>query len=206
MGEAGAFPNVVQGHLAVVPGRRARHGPGDLLRRAHLGGGLTPMLVGALLIVMSWRWIFVLFGLVGFVWAGAWFRWFRDEPADHPAVGEAERKYIEAGRTASRPISSTRDGWAGSSSDRNVIALCLMYFTQAYGFYFNLTWLPTYLEKAAGSRDPALGLLAGLPLILERRGRPDGRPDHRSPGPGRGACGWAGAGSAAARCWSRGSR
>ncbi len=25
-----------------------------------------------------------------------------------------------------------------------------MYFTQAYGFYFNITWLPTYLEEARG--------------------------------------------------------
>ena len=47
-----------------------------------------------------------------------------------------------------------------------MIALCLMYFTQAYGFYFNITWLPTYLRKPAGSRSASLGLLAGLPLIL----------------------------------------
>jgi hypothetical protein len=32
--------------------------------------------------------VFVVFGTVGFVWAGAWFRWFRDEPADH-AIGRS---------------------------------------------------------------------------------------------------------------------
>jgi MFS family permease len=51
-------------------------------------------------------------------------------------------------------------------TDRSLIALCLMYFTQAYGFYFNLTWLPTYLKKVHGYSGILLGLLAGLPLIL----------------------------------------
>jgi nitrate/nitrite transporter NarK len=51
-------------------------------------------------------------------------------------------------------------------SNRSLIALCLMYFTQAYGFYFNLTWLPTYLRKVHGFSGNWLGLLAGLPLIL----------------------------------------
>src|SRR6266487_4672859 len=50
--------------------------------------------------------------------------------------------------------------------NRNVIGLCLSYFTQSYGFYFYITWLPTYLEKARGFTSVKLGLLAGLPLIL----------------------------------------
>jgi nitrate/nitrite transporter NarK len=47
-----------------------------------------------------------------------------------------------------------------------MIALCLMYFPQAYGFYFGITWLPTYLKVARGFSSVQLGLLAGLPLIL----------------------------------------
>src|SRR5262249_57712123 len=99
-------------------------------------------------------------------WAWGWSRGSRDEPADHPAVGQAERKYIESGRLKDHPHRLDFRRLARILADRNVIALCLMYFTQAYGFYFNLTWLPTYLEKARGFRDPLLGLLAGLPLIL----------------------------------------
>ncbi len=165
-GRGGGVPECGEGHLAVVPGRRARDRAGVVLRRAHLGGGITPIVVGAMLSVMSWRWICVLFGLVGFVWARAWYRWFRDEPADHPGPDAAERRYIEAGRLADRPHVLAARRLGRVLADRNVIALCLMYFTQAYGFYFNLTWLPTYLEKARGFRDPALSLLAGLPLIL----------------------------------------
>ena len=41
-----------------------------------------------------------------------------------------------------------------------------MYFTQTYGFYFYITWLPTYLENVRGMKSMKLGLLAGLPLLL----------------------------------------
>jgi MFS transporter, ACS family, glucarate transporter len=166
MGEAGAFPNASKVISRWFPAAERGTAQGVFFAGAHLGGGLTPMLVGALLLRMNWRWIFAIFGLVGFGWAWAWYRWFRDEPADHPAVGEAERKHIESGRLKDRPHHLDARRLGRILSDRNVIALCLMYFTQAYGFYFNLTWLPTYLEKARGFTDPALGVLAGLPLIL----------------------------------------
>jgi MFS family permease len=166
MGEAGAFPNASKVISRWFPAAERGTAQGMFFAGAHLGGGLTPILVGALLMVMGWRWIFAVFGLVGFGWAWAWFHWFHDEPADHPAVGEAERKLIESGRIGGRPHQLDARRLARVLADRNVIALCLMNFTQAYGFYFNITWLPTYLDKARGFKDPALGLLAGLPLIL----------------------------------------
>ncbi len=166
MGEAGAFPNASKVISRWFPVAERGTAQGIFFAGAHLGGGLTPILVGALLMKMSWRWIFALFGLAGFVWAWAWYRWFRDEPADHPDVGEAERKYIESGRLDDRPHPLDAFRLRLIFADRNVVLLCLMYFTQAYGFYFNITWLPTYLAKARGFVDPELGLLAGLPLIL----------------------------------------
>jgi MFS family permease len=41
-----------------------------------------------------------------------------------------------------------------------------MYFTQVYGFYLYITWLPTYLKDTRGFSSLALGILAGLPLTL----------------------------------------
>ena len=35
--------------------------------------------------MLLWRQTFMLFGIVGMVWAAAWFWWFRDEPHGHPA-------------------------------------------------------------------------------------------------------------------------
>jgi MFS transporter, ACS family, glucarate transporter len=115
--------------------------------------------------------IFVLFGSIGFLWALAWRSWFRDEPADHPAVNAAERAHIESGRQTGR-IAHRLDLATLKQilSNRSLVALCAMYFTQAYGFYFNITWLPTYLDRR-GLTSARVGVimasvLAGLPLIV----------------------------------------
>ena len=116
MGEAGAFPNASKTFSRWFPASERGTAQGIFFAGAHLGGGLTPILVGALLNFMPWRLVFVIFGMVGFVWALAWFRWFRDEPADHPDVSEIERKYIESGRERrAGPHRLDAGGWDGSS-------------------------------------------------------------------------------------------
>jgi nitrate/nitrite transporter NarK len=116
--------------------------------------------------VVHWRMLFVIFGSVGFIWAFAWYTWFRDEPKDHPAVNAAELQLIESGRA---PESGHKFGFAQFRrllSNRTVLALCGMYFTQTYGFVFYVTWFPTYLSSQRGFSSFALGILAGLPLTL----------------------------------------
>ena len=169
-GEAGAFPNVTRTLSRWFPVSERGTAQGVFFAGAHLGGGLTPIVVGVLLGWLPWRGVFVAFGLVGFVWALAWYLWFRDEPSDHPAVSPEELAHIEAGRKANPPHRLGPGALRILVSDRGLLALCLMYFTQAYGFYFNITWLPTYLARERGltpERVGALaGVLAGLPLIL----------------------------------------
>jgi MFS family permease len=48
----------------------------------------------------------------------------------------------------------------------SVILICAAYFTQSYGFYFYITWLPTYLQQTKGVGAGLMPLLAGLPLLL----------------------------------------
>jgi len=169
IGEAGAFPNVAKTFSRWFPVAERGTAQGIFFAGAHLGGGLTPMLVTVMLGVLPWRGIFVLFGSIGFLWAFAWWFWFRDEPALHPAVNEAERTFIESG-AATVPHKLDAQVMRHIFSDRSLIALCLMYFTQAYGFYFNITWLPTYLARDRGLTVERFGfmagVLAGLPLIL----------------------------------------
>jgi MFS family permease len=165
-GEAGAFPNASKTFSRWFPVAERGTAQGVFFMGAHLIGGLTPLLVTLMLTVMSWRAVFVAFGTVGFVWALAWYGWFRDEPADHPAVNQAELKHIQSGRGPDVPHRFDAEVLRRVMTDRSLVALCLMYFTQAYGFYFNMTWLPKYLEQVRGFSGAWHGLLAGLPLIL----------------------------------------
>ena len=164
-GEAGAWPNVASTFSRWFPLTERGRAQGIFFMGAHLAGGLTPLLVTALSTWFNWRVLFVLFGSTGYIWAFVWYRWYRDTPAEHPAVNAAERTYIESGRVVSHAHGGQTQ-WKLILTNRNVVFLCLMYFTQVYGFFLFITWMPTYLHESRGFSSIQLGVLAGLPLTL----------------------------------------
>jgi len=164
-GEAGAWPMAARTFSRWFPVRERGTAQGIFFMGAHLAGGLTPLLVTALLTRFQWRVLFLMFGSIGFVWAIAWQRWFRNSPREHPAVNAAELAYIEEGVAAAGKAEG-RTHWGRLLRNGTVAALCAMYFTQSYGFNFYVTWMPTYLKSARGFSSLTLGILAGLPLTL----------------------------------------
>ncbi len=165
-GEAGAWPNATLALSRWIPlGERGRV-QGFFFAAAHVSGGLTPLLVVALLQLMPWRGVFVTCGVLGFVWALAWLRWFRDEPRDHPGVNAAEVSLIESGRRISGHGAKGAGIWRAMAASPEVWLLCVAYFSNSYGSYFVMTWLPTYLAEARGFEKASLSLFAGLPLLL----------------------------------------
>ena len=129
-------------------------------------GLIGPALAGFIADMLGWRWVFLIFGIPGIVWAIAWYRWFRDEPTEHPAVSEAETQYILNGRVVSETEHLNWSVWKRVLSNRTLIFLCIQYFTQSYGFYFFITWLPQYLREVRGFDQMLLGLFAGMPMVL----------------------------------------
>ncbi|MHB8901199.1 MAG: MFS transporter [Thermoguttaceae bacterium] len=165
-GEAGAWPSAARTFSRWIPRSERGKIQGIFFAGAHLAGGITPVLVIFLLNYLHWRAIFVLFGMIGFVWAAVWWAWFRDDPEEHPAVGPSELARIAAGRETGGSHHVGLAYWQRLATHRNIWALCLMYFANSYSFYFCITWLPTYLEVKHGVTATSLGLLTGLPLLL----------------------------------------
>ena len=114
----------------------------------------------------GWRGILIIFGMLGVAWAVTWYRWFRDEPSEHPAVNAAEREWIESDRATAAGHPRGWDYWRRLLSHRNTLPLCLMYLPNSFGFYFCITWLPTFLREKHGFDATTLGFFAGLPLLL----------------------------------------
>jgi MFS family permease len=165
-GEAGAWPSVARTFSRWIPRTERGTIQGIFFAGAHLAGAVTPAIALALLQLTSWRMVFVLFGTLGLVWAVAWHRWFRDEPTQHPGVNAAELERIHGGRPPDRAHRGGAAYWRRLFAQRNVQALCLMYFPNSYAFYFCITWLPTYLREKHGFADAQLALFAGLPLLF----------------------------------------
>jgi MFS family permease len=165
-GEAGAWPCVARTFSQWIPARERGTVQGIFFGGAHLAGGLTPLAVVALQAYLPWRTIFVAFGLVGFIWAAAWYTWFRDDPAIHPAVSAAELDQIVAERLADSGHVAGWKYWSRLVRNKNIIALCLMYASNSSVFYFCITWLPTYLHERHGFDATTLGFFSGLPLLV----------------------------------------
>jgi MFS transporter, ACS family, glucarate transporter len=163
-GEAGAFPCMARVMSRWIPLRERGTAKGIFFAGAYASAAVTAFAVSALLPHFTWRQILVGFGCVGFVWAIAWYWWFRDDPAEHPSANEAERRLILAGRPADVPHPRGLAFWRHLLRQRNVLLLCLLYMPNCATFYFCITWLPTYLEKQHGFSNTALGAVSALPL------------------------------------------
>lgn len=164
VGEAGAWPSVARVYSRWIPLAERGRIQGIFFAGAHLSGGLTPLVVAAIAGWLQWRAIFVVFGLVGMLWAVAWYAWFRDEPREHRAVPAEERDHIEATRGLS--AAQAHVSWMAVFKTPTIAPLCVQAFANSYGFYFFITWLPTYLAQGHGMKGTELAIFSGLPLML----------------------------------------
>jgi len=163
-GEAGAWPNAARVFSRWIPVNERGRVQGIFFAGAHVAGGLTPAIVAWIAIVLPWRMVFVVLGFVGLAWAYSWYRWFRDEPHEHPAVTAEEVEFIE--RTRALPPAHEQGSWLQVLRTPSVVPLCIQYVANCYGSYFFMTWLPTYLAKARAMETVGLAIFSGLPLAL----------------------------------------
>ena len=112
---------------------------------ARWGGAFTPALVYFTLQFMSWRQAFMLYGAIGVVWALFFYRWYRDNPRDNPSASIAAELRLRSGSGNTWP--GHGDALGRSLPVAQVWLLCAQYFCLSYGWYFYITWLPTYLEQ-----------------------------------------------------------
>ena len=161
-GEAGCFPNLTRVFTVWLPERERERAQGLLWFSARWSGAFTPLLVAYVLDLMSWRRAFELFAIPGLIWAIAFFMWYRDDPRTHPSVSAEELAELPPPeRTAiGAPVP-----WSKIVTNASVWLLCLQYAALSYGWYFYVTWLPTYLRDARGTSVKFGALLASLPLL-----------------------------------------
>jgi sugar phosphate permease len=164
-GEAGAFPNMTRVLATWLPVNERERAQATLWLATRWGGAFTPLLVAYMLQHISWRRTFELFGILGVIWAVFFWRWYRDNPATHPKVNEAEIALLPPAKDTA-PVEKGGTPWGQIFSTPSVWLLCLQYGCLAYGWWFYVTWLPTYLRQARGTSVTFGALLAGLPLLL----------------------------------------
>ena len=161
-GAAGAYPNASGVLYRWLPARERARGQGVIWSASRLGGALAPLLLVPLELLVGWRWVFVLMGLVGFVWVVAWRRWFHERPADMPGITQAELDEIgegEHGLHSGTP-------WRQLFALPQLWLIAAAYFFYAFGAWFFYSWFPTWLIKARGFSTAQMGLYAAIPFVV----------------------------------------
>lgn len=182
IGEAGAYPNIARAFHNWFPFSERGSAQGAVWMAGRFAGGATPLVVLALLSEMdvggtkevAWRHCFWIFGVLGVVWCVLFWWWFRDRPEQNSSVNQAELDLIRGGEGPPEAAHFSVP-WRRLLGSSNLWAVCLMYFCSAYGWYFNITWLPGYLKDQLdvnpGNEKWSLdfwkfSLMAGAPLLL----------------------------------------
>lgn len=161
MGEAGAYPNTARVLARWFPDAERARAQGLLLAASQIGLIAAMPLAGYLVEWWGWRWMFVAFGAFGVVWAVAFFVWFRDDPAQHPAVNDQERRAIGESRA---PAVTRHDPipWRLVSINPSIWVLCGTMVCGAFNSYFYYSWFPSYLKEARQVASDTSGWLMAL--------------------------------------------
>lgn len=163
-GEAGCFPNLTKTFTTWLPHSERVRAQGIMWLSARWGGAFTPPLVYLVFHWMSWRNAFGLFGSIGLIWAFFFYRWYRDNPRHNLSLNEAERDLLRENERLASTHGSVP--WGKFVRSPQVWLLCAQYFCLSYGWYFYITWLPTYLAEARGLNLGASAVLGILPLFF----------------------------------------
>jgi MFS family permease len=163
-GEAGAFPNLTRVLTTWLPVKERERAQATVWLATRVTGAFTPVLVAGLITAFGWRRSFEVFGILGVIWAVFFFRWYRDVPSEHPSVNQAELALLPPPRDTA--IAHSGVPWRLIFSTPSVWLLSIQYMCLAYGWWFYINWLPTYLRESRGTTLRMGALLAGLPLLL----------------------------------------
>jgi predicted MFS family arabinose efflux permease len=139
---------------------------------ARWGGAFTPPLVALVMQLVGWRHAFEIFGCLGVVWAIVFYYWYVNDPLQNPKLDAAERALL---RESSKLAAGHSDvPWRKFLRSQQVWMICWQYFCLSYGWYFYITWLPSYLREGRHMEITSTALLSVLPLLLGGMGNPAG--------------------------------
>jgi ACS family hexuronate transporter-like MFS transporter len=157
LGEAANFPACIKTVAEWFPKRERALATGIFNSGANIGNIAVPLVVPALVMLVTWRGAFVVTGAAGIVWLIFWLIYYR-RPEKHPSVSKAELDLI-----LSDPIENLETvPWSRVLPCKETWAFAIGKFLTDPIWWFYLFWLPRYLQSTFG-----LSLSSNrLPLVV----------------------------------------
>jgi ACS family glucarate transporter-like MFS transporter len=165
-GEAPTFPVSYRSVRDWAPYTERGVAVGCIQAGTLLGPALSAPLVAWLISATSWRWSFVITGLIGLVWVGVWLT-FVSTPEKTSWIPEPERQRILAERHGTEPMADHGGvGYRGLLRSPSMWGLAISQGCAVYSVYLYLSWLPDYLQTARGLSIMKSGAFTSVPFFV----------------------------------------
>jgi ACS family hexuronate transporter-like MFS transporter len=155
MGEGAAFPAATRVIAEWLPATQRATAMGIINAGTALGSVLAPPLIGLILLLGSWRYIFFFAASLGLAWAAGWLVVYR-QPSEQTSLHAA--------------TDATRIPWLRLLSSGRVLGLVSAKFLSDSAWFFCLFWLPKYLYDARGFDIKRVSYFAWIPYAASGLG------------------------------------
>lgn len=168
LGEGGGFPGSAKAVSEWFSSKERSLAFGIFNTGSAVGMVAAVPLVTVLVLTLGWRWVFIITGLAGLVWAVIWLFAY-GQPETHPLVTEEER--AKARDELAAPARSGPDGaaaktrWIDLLRYRQVWALLVAKFLTDAAWWFLIFWLPKYLGGARNFDLKDVGTYGWIPYV-----------------------------------------
>jgi sugar phosphate permease len=143
VGEGATFPVATRAMQSWTAAGRRGFAQGITHAFARFGNAVTPPLVAALILTVTWRGAFVVLGCCSLIWVVIWVLYFRDNPAEHRGISVEELD--ELPNRGVRPTTARPDvPWRQLM--RRMLPVTIVYFCYGWTLWLYLNWLPSFFR------------------------------------------------------------
>ncbi|MDF1695803.1 MAG: MFS transporter [Saprospiraceae bacterium] len=169
--EAGNWPGAAKGNAEWFPTKERAFAQGIFNSGAAIGGMIAFPIISLMSVYFSWQWIFIIIGILGFLWLIPWLYLVKSPPKEHPWLTEEEKEYILSGQ---RNQDLDEDGvlddgynppmgkLLGHKESWGVIIASAAIDPIWWLFVF---WIPGYLMEVYGMDVKSVGIYAWVPYV-----------------------------------------
>ncbi|MEM8565437.1 MAG: MFS transporter [Bacteroidota bacterium] len=169
--EAGNWPGAAKGNAEWFPTKERAFAQGLFNSGAAIGGMIAFPIISFMSIYFDWQWIFIIIGILGFLWLIPWLYLVKSPPKDHPWISEEERNYILSGQK-----NQDLDGDGNFDDGYNPSIGALLNHKESWGvilasaaidpiWWLFVFWIPGYLMEVYGMDVKSVGIYAWVPYV-----------------------------------------
>ena len=153
VGEAASFPASIKAVAEWFPKKERALATGIFNAGTNIGAMITPYIVGGILLILgSWRWAFIVTGILGFFWVVLWILSYK-RPDEHPRLSKKELAYIQS----EPPERTEKVSWLPLLKYKQTWAFVIGKFMTDPIWWVWLFWVPGFLYRKYGVDIKSVG-------------------------------------------------